>query len=164
MTADFYSRLGVSSTASSDDIRRSYRKLAKSCHPDLAPNDPAAAIRFREISEAYAVLSDSQERAAYDYKQNHYMRSGRNYSFEQFSEEQDSYGQMMSDWMKNPRTRHPDPEIQRYFDMLRNEDSGGGDAFAKMLLGAIASPILWSLLIIAVLLGVFTNWVSHLKL
>ena len=65
-TRDYYQVLGVSETASADDIKRAYRKLAKQYHPDANQNDPTAAERFKEVGEAYAVLSDSTKRAQYD--------------------------------------------------------------------------------------------------
>jgi molecular chaperone DnaJ len=65
-TKDFYRILGVAENASQDEIKKSYRKLAKQSHPDSRPNDPAAAERFKEISEAYSVLSDAERRKQYD--------------------------------------------------------------------------------------------------
>jgi molecular chaperone DnaJ len=65
-TKDFYAVLGVSSTASQDEIKKAYRKLAKKFHPDANANDPKAAERFKEISEANNVLSDSEKRKQYD--------------------------------------------------------------------------------------------------
>src|SRR3954467_12353166 len=65
-TKDFYSVLGVSSTASQDEIKKSYRKLAKKFHPDANANDPKAAERFKEISEANNVLGDVEKRKQYD--------------------------------------------------------------------------------------------------
>jgi curved DNA-binding protein len=62
---DFYDVLGVSRGASQDEIQRAYRKLARTYHPDLN-SDPAAEERFKEISEAYAVLSDPKTRQRYD--------------------------------------------------------------------------------------------------
>lgn len=63
---DYYQLLGVTETASADDIKKAYRKLAKKYHPDANPNDPQAAERFKEVGEAYAVLSDDQKRKQYD--------------------------------------------------------------------------------------------------
>lgn len=63
---DYYEVLGVSKTASPDDIKKAYRKLAKESHPDLHPNDKAAEERFKEINEANEVLSDPDKRARYD--------------------------------------------------------------------------------------------------
>ena len=63
---DYYETLGVSRNASTDDIRKAYRKLAMKYHPDRNPNDKQAEERFKEINEAYQVLNDSQKRAHYD--------------------------------------------------------------------------------------------------
>src|SRR3954468_10997237 len=65
-TKDFYSVLGVSSTASQDEVKKAYRKLAKKFHPDANQNDPKAADRFKEISEANNVLGDPEKRKQYD--------------------------------------------------------------------------------------------------
>ncbi|MDB4948017.1 MAG: hypothetical protein JWM27_666 [Gemmatimonadetes bacterium] len=65
-TKDFYRVLGVAENASADEIKKSYRKLAKQYHPDAHPNDAAAAEKFKEISEAYSVLSDETKRKQYD--------------------------------------------------------------------------------------------------
>ncbi len=65
-TKDFYKILGVAENASADEIKKAYRKLAKQYHPDANPNDAAAADRFKEVSEAYAVLSDEAKRKQYD--------------------------------------------------------------------------------------------------
>jgi molecular chaperone DnaJ len=65
-TKDFYAVLGVSSTASQDEIKKAYRKLAKKYHPDANANDPKAAERFKEISEANNVLSAPEKRKQYD--------------------------------------------------------------------------------------------------
>jgi molecular chaperone DnaJ len=63
---DFYAVLGVSASASQDEIKKQYRKLAAKHHPDKNRSDPKAAERFKEISEAYNVLGDSQKRKQYD--------------------------------------------------------------------------------------------------
>ena len=63
---DFYAVLGVSASATQDDIKKQYRKLAARYHPDKNPNDAKAADRFKEISEAYQVLGDAERRKQYD--------------------------------------------------------------------------------------------------
>jgi molecular chaperone DnaJ len=63
---DYYAVLGVSSTAAADDIKKQYRRLAKKYHPDTNQNDPKAAERFKEISEAYQVIGDAEKRKQYD--------------------------------------------------------------------------------------------------
>ncbi|WP_017178008.1 DnaJ C-terminal domain-containing protein [Actinomyces timonensis] len=66
MTKDFYAVLGVAKDADSAAIKKAYRKLAKQYHPDRNPDDAVAAERFKEVGEAYAVLSDPKEREQYD--------------------------------------------------------------------------------------------------
>lgn len=63
---DYYEVLGVSKDADQDTIKKAYRKLAKKYHPDMNPGDEAAAEKFKEASEAYAVLSDEEKRRKYD--------------------------------------------------------------------------------------------------
>jgi len=66
MAKDYYQVLGVNRTASADEIKREYRKLALRYHPDRNPDDKAAEAKFKEITEAYAVLSDPKKRQQYD--------------------------------------------------------------------------------------------------
>jgi curved DNA-binding protein len=70
---DYYKILGVERKASEDDIRKAYRKLAKQYHPDYNPNNKQAEDKFKEINEAYEVLSDAKKRS-------HYDRLGSDYS------------------------------------------------------------------------------------
>ena len=65
-TKDFYKTLGVSKDASQADIKKAYRKLARANHPDSNPGNKAAEDRFKEVSEAYAVLSSADKRKEYD--------------------------------------------------------------------------------------------------
>ena len=63
---DYYEVLGVSRDADDATIKKAYRKLAKKYHPDINPGDKEAEAKFKEASEAYAVLSDAQKRKQYD--------------------------------------------------------------------------------------------------
>lgn len=63
---DFYKVLGVAKDVSDSDLKKTYRKLARTYHPDSTQGDPVAESKFKEISEAYSVLSDKEQRAEYD--------------------------------------------------------------------------------------------------
>src|SRR5436190_24151830 len=63
---DYYEVLAVERNASDEEVKRAYRKLAVKFHPDKNPNDPQAEEKFKELGEAYDVLSDADQRAAYD--------------------------------------------------------------------------------------------------
>src|SRR5258708_8727263 len=63
---DYYAVLGVAASASQDEIKKKYSKLASKHHPDKNPNDPKAADTFKQISEAYQTLGDAEKRKQYD--------------------------------------------------------------------------------------------------
>ena len=63
---DYYEVLGLQKSATDEEIKKAFRKIAKKHHPDLNPNDKEAEAKFKEANEAYAVLSDKEQRAKYD--------------------------------------------------------------------------------------------------
>ena len=65
-TQDFYTRLGLSKTATQDEIKKAYRRLARKYHPDVNPGDKTAEERFKEVSAAYSLLSDPEKRRRFD--------------------------------------------------------------------------------------------------
>jgi molecular chaperone DnaJ len=73
---DFYAILGVSKDAKPDEIKKTYRKLARELHPDKNPDDKKAEERFKEVSEAYDVLSDAAKRKEYDEARSLYGSGG----------------------------------------------------------------------------------------
>ena len=84
---DYYKILGLDKTASQDDIKKSYKKLARKFHPDLNPNDPDAHRKFQEINEANEVLSDPEKRKKYD-------QYGENWKHaDEFEAQKQQYGQ-----------------------------------------------------------------------
>ncbi len=84
MDKDYYGILGVPRSASSAEIKKAYRRLARKFHPDLNPGDRAAESKFKEIQEAYSVLGDPQKKAEYD-------RVGTPGAFPQGNSREESY-------------------------------------------------------------------------
>ncbi|MGB3535474.1 MAG: J domain-containing protein [Microcoleaceae cyanobacterium] len=75
---DYYAVLGLKKGASAEDIKKAYRKLARKYHPDMNPGDKTAETRFKEVSEAYEVLSDSDKRKKYDQFGQYWNQAGNN--------------------------------------------------------------------------------------
>lgn len=113
---EYYQILGLASEASSDDIKKAYRKLALETHPDRNPGDPAAEERFKRISEAYGVLSDPAKRARYDeyrrlgayQRPGGAARPGFGYSQEE----------IFRDFVNNRQARDVFTEMQREFERM----------------------------------------------
>ena len=85
MAKDFYKILGVERTADEKEIKRAYRKLARQHHPDINPNDKGAEARFKEINEAFQVLSDKEKRPLYDQLGDNYDKVPAGMSAEDFA-------------------------------------------------------------------------------
>jgi curved DNA-binding protein len=73
---DYYATLGLSKTATPEEIKRAYRKMARKCHPDLNPGDKEAEAKFKNINEANEVLSDTEKRQKYDRFGQHWNQPG----------------------------------------------------------------------------------------
>jgi curved DNA-binding protein len=97
---DYYTTLGVARTASADEIKRAYRKLAMQYHPDRNPGDRQAEEHFKDINEAYQVLSDREKRARYDQlgdSYSHWQEKGGpdNFDWGQWTAQQGAQGQQV---------------------------------------------------------------------
>jgi curved DNA-binding protein len=127
---DYYKTLGVKKSASTDEIKKAYRKLARKYHPDVNPGDKAAEEKFKEINESYEVLSDEQKRQKYDQfgsQWQQYTRSGgRPEDFD------------WSTWSSQPGsgtyTRRVSPEE---FEQMFGGGMGGFSDFFEMLFGGM---------------------------
>src|SRR5438477_13036191 len=119
--SDYYKILGVDKSASTDDIKSAYRKLAMKYHPDRNPNNTVAEDKFKEATEAYEVLGDTEKRAQYDQfghaGMNGGMGGGSGHGhhgsmnmddiFENFG---DIFGSMFGGGAKRSRKKGPQPQ------------------------------------------------------
>lgn len=101
---DYYSILGVEKDSSFSEIKKAYRTLAKKLHPDVTGNDSEAEEKFKQVSEAYSVLSDEEKRSQYDMQQAGGMFSGFPFDFGNF----DPFGVA-----NNARPRNPPQQVPR---------------------------------------------------
>src|SRR4249920_817901 len=105
---DYYEVLGVSKTVAADDIKKAYRKLARKHHPDVNPGDKSAEEKFKEINEAYEVLSVPENRERYDQLGSNWKAGadfspspGRENAGVQFDSSGDAYGRGFSDFFES---------------------------------------------------------------
>lgn len=119
---DYYSTLGLDNSASQDDIKKAYRKLARKYHPDLNPNDEVAKKKFQELNEANEVLTDPDKRKKYDQYGEHWKHG------DQFEQAQQQYGQSS----KSSGQRNP----FEGFDYNGNYDTGEYSDFFEQLFGS----------------------------
>lgn len=115
---DYYSILGVTQNSTEDEIRRNYRKLAMRFHPDRNPDDPAAEERFKEIAEAYGVLTDPKKKRHYDS-----CRNGNPFSGSAKTENDSSFSYSQEDIL---RDLFKDPQFQKMFSGLLREFQRSG--------------------------------------
>ena len=90
---DYYDVLGVTKSAGKDELKKAYRKLAMKYHPDRNPDDAQAAEKFKELSEAYEILSDDQKRQTYD----NFGHEGVNSSFTSSQGAADAFSDIFGD-------------------------------------------------------------------
>ena len=126
---DYYQILGVSKTATEKEIKQAYRKLARKYHPDVNPNNKAAAEKFKEINEANDVLSDSQKRRKYD-------TLGANW--QQYEQYQHAGGQGPFQWGgQGTQYRTVSPEdFESIFGGMGGDAGGVSDFFRTFFGGA----------------------------
>jgi molecular chaperone DnaJ len=102
MKSDYYDILGISRTASMDEIKSAYRKLALKYHPDKNPNNKVVEDKFKEINEAYGVLSDPQKKQEYDtYGHTASESTNNNYSYTQYNGDFSNVGDIFGDIFGN---------------------------------------------------------------
>lgn len=124
---DYYKILGVDKSASQDDIKKAYKKLARKHHPDLNPSDPDAKRRFQEINEANEVLSDPEKRKKYDQYGEHWQHADQ---FEAQRRQQHQYqgtygeGGGGSFWSSSGGFSGEEGEFSDFFESLFGSRSG----------------------------------------
>jgi molecular chaperone DnaJ len=107
---DFYETLGIQKGASESEIKNAYRSMAKKYHPDTNPNDKTLEAKFKEVGEAYSILSDPQKKAAYDqYGHSAFEQGGggHGFNFNMDFDAHDIFGSIFGDFFGGGRQRQP---------------------------------------------------------
>ena len=128
---DYYKVLGVERNATEDEIKRSYRKLALEHHPDRNPGNNSAEDKFKEINEAYQVLSDPEKKGRYD-------QLGA--SYKNYTQHGGSPGNFdWEDWfVQNPRGGNARVNVNDFGDIFGNEGIGDFSDFFRSIFGGMA--------------------------
>ncbi|MGP1384450.1 MAG: DnaJ C-terminal domain-containing protein [Thainema sp.] len=121
---NYYEILGVASDASSDEIKKSYRRLARQYHPDLNPGDKEAEEKFKELGEAYEILSEPEKRSQYDQFSQYWQQNGFKGS---------TTTKTTKSWSRSPRPSSDFdfsqfPDFNTFVDQLLNRQQGGNTA------------------------------------
>lgn len=131
MTDDYYKELGISKNATADDVKKAFRKIARSCHPDVAGSDESKINRFKRAKKAYEVLSDPKARSRYDRR--HERRTEAGTFFEAFYKQTEKGfpgGRSRRPRVRRPTKRGVDPANNLDLEDLFSETSdfgfGGG--------------------------------------
>ena len=117
---DYYKILGISKTATSDEIKKAYRKLARKYHPDLHPNDKTAEKKFKEINEANEVLSNAESRAKFDKYGKDWKHADE---FEKASRQQQSQGRRPQGQQYSSQQ---EGDYSDFFESMFGRAGGGG--------------------------------------
>ena len=127
---DYYKTLGISKTASADEIKKAYRKLARKYHPDMNPNDKEAEKKFKELNEANEVLSNPENRAKYD-------KYGENWKHgEQYEQAQQ---QQRQQYQGNPAGGFSEADFgegEDFSDFFQSMFGGNGGGFGRSSRGS----------------------------
>ena len=129
---DYYKILGVERNATEDEIKRSYRKLALEHHPDRNPGNNSAEDKFKEINEAYQVLSDPEKKGRYD-------QLGA--SYKNYTQHGGSPGNFdWEDWfVQNPRGGNARVNVNDFGDIFGNEGIGDFSDFFRSIFGGMGA-------------------------
>jgi len=120
---DYYKTLGLEKNATTDDIKKAYRKLARKFHPDLNPNDAEANKKFQQINEANEVLSDPEKRKKYDEYGEHWQHAEQ---YEQAKQSRGSHQSSQNNWQDYTYSSGDEGDFSDFFESLFGGARGRG--------------------------------------